>query len=207
MPYFKSKQLLFIHIPKTGGTIIERTLKNNDTMTLYNIKKNFNKLLPPPYNNASPQHQFYTTLYKFKEQLNIDFDNIKTFTIVRNPYNRIISDLIWNKLIKKDSTANEVYHKIKNKYLNRNDLDNHNKCQYLFITNENGKLIDNIKIFKFEDLKNSSILDDYLGFKTNINKWYTKNYSRYLNNDSISLINEYYKKDFELFNYELKKIA
>jgi hypothetical protein len=31
-------------------------------------------------------------------------------------------------------------------------------------------------------------------------------YNNYLNNDSIKLINEFYKKDFELFDYNMKII-
>ena len=31
-----------------------------------------------------------------------------------------------------------------------------------------------------------------------------KDYSRYLNKDSIDLINYYYKYDFKLFNYQMK---
>ena len=30
-----------------------------------------------------------------------------------------------------------------------------------------------------------------------------KNYFKYLNNNSIKLINKFYKKDFELFNYKM----
>ena len=52
-------------------------------------------LLDLPYNKKSLQHQFYTTLYQFKNKLNINFDNIKIFSVVRNPYDRIISDLFW----------------------------------------------------------------------------------------------------------------
>ena len=67
------------------------------------------------------------------------------FTVVRNPYDRVISDLFWNELIKKDFTTENVYDVIKNNFLYRDDLDNHNKPQYKFITDENLKLIPNIK--------------------------------------------------------------
>lgn len=204
MPYYKNKNLLFVHIPKTGGTVIEKEIKQKSTQTLYSGKRN--KLLPVPFNGCSLQHQFYTTLYKFRDKLDINFDNIKVFSVVRNPYDRVISDLFWFKLIKRDYDSDKVYNVIKNSYLNRNNLDNHNKPQYKFVTDEMGNLIPHIKIFKTEEL--NQINDDinkFIGFKINIKRGNTnKDYSRYLNNDSISLINEFYKKDFELFDYNLK---
>ena len=202
MPYYKSKNILFIHIPKTGGTVIENEIKKKSRQTLYSGR--INRILPKPY-NSSLQHQFYTTLYKFRNKLNINFDNIKVFSVVRNPYDRVISDLFWYNLIKKDYDSTKVYNVIKNKYLNRNDLDNHNKPQYKFVTDEMGVLIPHIKILKTEEL--NQINDDinkFIGFEINIKRGNTnKDYSRYLNNNSISLINDFYKKDFELFNYKI----
>ena len=204
MPYYKQKNLLFIHIPKTCGTIIEDQIKNIYKQSLYSGYSN--SLLNSPYNKMSLQHQFYTTIYKFKDKLNINFDNIKIFSIVRNPYDRTISDLFWFKLIKKDFTAEQVYNTIKNNYLDRDDLDNHNKPQYKFITDEKSELIKNIKIFKTETLnKLNNELNKFLGFNINIKQNdVNKDYSRYLNENSISLINDFYKKDFQLFNYEFK---
>ena len=88
----------------------------------------------------------------------------------------------------------------------RDDLDNHNEAQYKFIVDENSELIKNIKIFYTETLNESNYeLAKFLGFYININKnQVNKDYSNYLNKDSISLINTFYKKDFELFNYKLK---
>tara|TARA_B110000971_G_C19939162_1_gene467903 strand:+ start:189 stop:812 length:624 start_codon:yes stop_codon:yes gene_type:complete len=204
MPYYKYRNLLFIHIPKTGGTVIEDSIKKKTSEELHSTQTN--TLLDFPYNNKSLQHQFYTTLYQFKNKLKINFNNIKIFTVVRNPYDRIISDLFWFSLIKKEFTAEQVYNVIKHNYLYRDDLDNHNEAQYKFIVDENSELIKNIKIFYTETLNESNYeLAKFLGFYININKnQVNKDYSNYLNKDSISLINTFYKKDFELFNYKLK---
>ena len=146
---------------------------------------NRNSLLEKPFNNSSLQHLFYMTIFKFRKKLNVDFQNIKIFTVVRNPYDRIISDLFFFKLIKQDYTPKQVNNIIKNKYLNRSDLDNHNKPQYKFITNHNCELIENIKIFKTENLnKSNDIINKFLGFDINIVKDnINKNYDKYLNED------------------------
>ena len=52
--------------------------------------------------------------------------------------------LFWFNLIKKDFTAAQVYNIIKNNYLDRDDLDNHNEPQYKFIVDENSELIKDI---------------------------------------------------------------
>jgi hypothetical protein len=209
MPYYKQQNILFIHIPKTGGTIIENSLKKICGQSLYSNTKNV--LLPDPYNTISLQHQIYTTLYEYKNKLNIDFENVKIFSVVRNPYDRIISDLFWRSvidkkfLVNKNSTPDKIFDIIKNNYLYRSDYDNHNIPQYKFVTDKNGDLIPNIKIFKTETLnKDNEIINDYLKVNLNIiNKDVNKDYSKYLNKDSIKLINEFYKKDFELFNYDM----
>lgn len=207
MPYYKEKNILFIHIPKTGGTVIENQLKYIYKQTLFNVNRDSN-LLDPPYNTINYQHQFYTTLYKYRNKLDIDFNNndIKIFSVVRNPYDRVISDLFFMLSMKKNTPSDEVYNIIKYNYLYRNDLDNHNEPQYKYLVDENSELIKNIKIFKTETLNESNdILNKYLGVDINIKKT-TPNmdYSIYLNNDSIALINEFYKKDFELFGYDLR---
>ena len=203
MPYYSKKHILFIHIPKTGGTTIEKSLKINDIQKLYSNRTN--KLLPSPFNKKSLQHQFYTTIYKYRKICSIKFNSkLKIITVVRNPYNKIMSGLFWNKLINKYSTQEEVYHAIK-KYLKGN-YDNHNVPQYKFISDYNGKLIPNIKIFKTETLNKD--IKKYLGINiinhSTVGKEKEKKYNKYLNNNSITTINLFYKNDFELFNYNMK---
>lgn len=203
MPYYPEKNILFIHVPKTGGTRIENELKKKYKQNLYNIKRR-NKILENPFNKSSLQHQFYSTIYKYRDRLNVNFDKIKIFSVVRNPYNRIISDLFWFRLIKKNFSKNQIYNVIKNKYLYRSDLDNHNLPQYKFLTNENLNLYENIKIFKTEKLnEDNDELNKYLNVDIKIKKEnVNKNYMMYLSKESISLINTFYDIDFKLFNYD-----
>ena len=215
MPYFKNNDvnILLIHIPKTGGTSLEYYFSKE-----YNIKLNekslfmfLNEETKKQNNieiNSSLQHITYQTIIKYKDFFNIDFNNLKIITIVRNPYERIISDLFFFFKINKNSSKEHVFNVIKN-YLLDNKLDNHNIPQYCFITNENKQIIPNTHILHTENLTNDMYNLGYTNFKNHINTNYqvnpsSINYYDYLNNDSINLINDFYHYDFELFNYKKK---
>lgn len=204
MPYYRRVNLLFIHIPKTGGTVIEDEIKKKFSQELFSNYTN--KLLEYPYSKISLQHQFYSTIYNYKKKIRLNLKNLKTFAVIRNPYDRIISDLFWYNLIKSSDTPEIVYNVIKNNYIDRDDLDNHNVPQYKFVTDKNSNLVSSIKIFRCETLnEDNDLLCKFLGFKINIKRNnVNKNYDKYLNKMSIDLINNFYKKDFELFNYEMK---
>ena len=211
MPYYKIKHILFIHIPKTGGTMLNSLLKKDDIQLIYQEKYN-NNIFPPPFDKYSLQHQFYSTIYKYKNLYNLKFNNkLKIISIVRNPYTRIISDLFWfTKLgqynfIKKNYTKEQIYQSIKT-YLKMPPqyLDNHNTPQYKYITDNHDNLISNIKIFKLENLyKNKENINKYLNCDLNIENLQMKDYNNYLNKESINLINTFYKKDFEIFKYAM----
>ena len=115
MPYFKndSENVLFIHIPKTGGTSCENYLSFR-----FNIPLNYKSLFGThqsvkkfPGIKSSLQHITYNQIVQYSKLklLNIDFNNIKIFTIVRNPYERIMSDLFYLKLITIDTTKEIVF--------------------------------------------------------------------------------------------------
>jgi len=205
MPYFRKNDIniLFIHIPKTGGTSIETYFSQK-----YDIPLNYKSLF---YHypiqrklkiNSTLQHITYKSMYKYKKELKIKFNNIKIITIVRNPYERIISDLFYFDKIDIKTKKDEVFTIIQ-KYLTQKYLDNHNIPQYKFIIDKNKNIIPNLHILHTETLTtdmNELGFVDFNEFKNaNPNKI---NYYKYLNNDSIQLINQFYDKDFSLFGYE-----
>jgi hypothetical protein len=210
MPYYKDLNLLFIHIPKTGGTSLEQYLKKKNTQTLYSTGL-YNHILYEKFKLISSlQHLTYKKICKYKNTLEVDFnEDLKIITIVRNPYDRIISDLFYFDLIKENTTSDEVYEVLK-KYIYEDCHDNHNIPQYEFLINKKNEIIPNVTIFKTEtlteDLKKYGFTDFNLIFHKNKQNIKKENYNTYLNNDSINLINEFYKKDFDFFNYEIKKI-
>ena len=87
-----------------------------------------------------------------------------------------------------------------NKFIQDDIYDNHNVPQYRFITDSNESLIPGITIFRTETLTKN--LHSY-GFKDYRGPASDNTYMEYLNEDSIRLINETYRKDFELFGYDM----
>ena len=208
MPYFKNKDInvLFIHVPKTGGSSLDTYFSSKfniplNNKSLFHFIKDKQLLNENIKIKSSLQHITYNQIVKYSKIFNIDFDNIKIITIVRNPYERFVSDLFYFSLITTDSTKEAVFDILHN-YLVSDKYDNHNIPQHTFITNDKGEIIENIHILKTESLTNEMKGLGYIDFNiyenVNINK---VNYYNYLNNESIEIINKFYHLDFILFNY------
>ena len=209
MPYFPEVKVLFIHIPKTGGSSIEIYFKKKSKMTLFSHPMNTNKLIPDAkYRNASLQHQKLHVIKTHSKVLGVPIDDPELIILasVRNPYDRVLSDLFWYKLINTNDNPTKI-HTILNRYLSSSKYDNHNIPQHEFLMNENSMLDTDkrLVIMKTESLKTDMIANGFKDFNIFLNRGkYKKGISKYLNKESIELINKYYKKDFELFGYEMR---
>ena len=212
MPYFKKDDLnvLFIHIPKTGGTSVEFYFSSKYDIPLYNkslfyfIQDEEWILANKEMNiKSSLQHITYNHMVKFNSLFQIQFDNIMIITIVRNPYERIISDLFFLKLITIDTTPDMVL-TIINDYVDSDNYDNHNLPQYTFITNDREEIIENIHILKTEHLTEDMVRLGFCDFNIyrNVNDKKV-DYYQYLNKESIKKINHFYNLDFKLFHYDM----
>ena len=200
----KTKKLKYIHITKCAGTTIENTALEK------NIKwGRFDTDYKENIDETWWHFPFYYKSFKLK-------NNYNWFVVVRNPYDRIISEFyckfsrarIKNKkiydidYIKSDYQFNHFIRKIIN-YKNKNNLEWHYEKQYLYLSNDC-----NIHILKFENLNNDF---NKLMKKYNIDLKLDKIHNKYngekkftiksFDRDTLNLINSFYHYDFLYFNY------
>lgn len=192
MPVFNN-DIIFLHIPRTGGTLIEDTLK----------KKMKIKFIGPDKNGLSLQHYTLNNILT-----NLESKNYLTFTFVRNPFDKILSSYLnWtiDNTPNFDDYINMVKEVVDKKlYLNishikTNDIS-HYIPQYIMIGNNKLDFIgrfedyetDIIKLSKYKNLNNLSSINIK---KNNIN------YREYYNNRNRKIIEDLYKEDLKLFNY------
>jgi hypothetical protein len=208
MPYFhnSSVNLLLLHIPKTGGTSLQYYFRNKygillNRYSLYTYQKH------EFFEGISFQHQTYKSIKENRAYFNVDFDNLEIISVVRNPYHRIISDMLFVKMISEDTTPDEVLNKLKDEYLPNmynSEHDNHRIPQYMFLLNENYELLKNVTILKTETLSEDMKKIGYVDFENHYYKTSIhRDYMDFLNEMSINLINKYYEKDFQYFDYKM----
>jgi len=210
MPYFHNAKvnLLLLHIPKTGGTSLEMYFSEK-----YNIPLNKASLCTRTagaieyFEGVSLQHQTYNTLKKYSNKFRIHLNGLKILTVVRNPYERLVSDLFFYRFISIDSTKEEVETVIK-KYIYggiKYTKDNHVIPQYLFLVDEIGDINKKITILRQECLTKMMHKLGYTDFDLHKNSSHKDkiNYFQFLSPIAIQLINKYYEKDFLYFGYTM----
>ena len=198
MPYFRNANLLLIHIPKTGGTSVEKYFSDKfniplNQASLYGFLDPVVSLKTGIHLNHSLQHLTMDEIKKYNYYFNIT--NACVITIVRNPYERLMSELFYQKRVKVKDTPKTVYRIIR--WIISKNKDNHTLPQHKYI---HGR----VTVLHTETLEEEMHQFGFTDFsKTeNVNP-HKVNYYDYLNEDSIRLINAYYKMDFELFGYPL----
>ena len=166
MPIFNN-EITFIHIPKCGGTSIEKFLvDNNFNMSLFTSSGSVS------INGHTPLHCTYIEL----ERLNLLTDKI--FTIIRPEVDRVVSEYFYileNRLdLSRLFKSFDEFLDLLLDYNNTLLFDNHNLSNKEFLINESGVIDEKIKIF---DFFNTEEIEDYLELKglDKIHKMKSKN--------------------------------
>ncbi|MCI4679804.1 sulfotransferase family protein [Rhodoblastus acidophilus] len=142
MPIFHTngKNVLFVHIPKTGGTSVEKWLRRHVNISFFSIGV-------PSAMKCTPQHLTNHDFFQIFGKGYFDY----TFAIVRNPFDRIVSEYrmreaegnagFWGAFPEFSLWLEE------NLPLQTRDpwrLDNHLRPQWEFISSDT-------EVFRFED--------------------------------------------------------
>ena len=217
------KNLLFIHVPKCGGSSIEEWAKANGFTVLLEMRG----LPPQEALFAAPQHLTMNQLKSIVRLDNIDY----AFMFVRNPVNRIQSEYCWSNRERLKSKRKKIPFsaskgitsssatdpqsveswlvKVFDEY-KRNPfvMDNHIRPASEFIGNE----WDKIEIFKLEDgftkflAKMSEIFGKSFSNIPHAKKSASSSHIK-LNNFSLNLIKNFYEDDFLNFEFDFPSLT
>ena len=189
-------KFIFIHIPKCCGSSIEKTLAD-DSCIFKSGTWPHNLKLKYPLNHC--------TLDDIEESkvLHPNFDKFYSFTFVRNPFDRLVSEYFYlkNRLKLSDDIKKELIY-LAERSLN-GVMGNHCVSQYKFINNKINF------IGKFENLQQDfNIVCDKIGIPQqqllHINKSKHKHYTEYYDDETREIVAEKYAKDIEYFDYEFR---
>ncbi len=198
MVHSHDKKIIFIHIPKCGGTSIEFAFDLKTPKDGYGIK-----------NRKAMQHYLW---HDYKRELGDKiFNNYFKFAIVRNPYTRFISEYYWCSISKIGNKGGQsidsfiTYCKgiVDKRQYNKTAHHDHFMPQYLYVYDDNDSLKVN-KLFKYENYQavQKFMLNKYNVKVGHVMKGkYDKN-KVILTQSQKDRIYEIYKQDFIRFGYQ-----
>lgn len=185
--FTKSEEFfVYIDIPIPIATFIRKQIIND----LYRTIKNYWFILEEKLDLAHIPYNMR------KEYINQEFEHVY-ITFTRNPYQKLISTFMNTKFSDEMTIKEFIMNVLSNEKFDDYDYKMiHYYPQYKFVTDEDGIIAKEIKIFKLEEYKN-----EFIKFS---DKLVLKSYDlrEYFDAESLVKFNEIYAKDFEAFGYE-----
>jgi len=209
MIYSKDHKFLLIKNIKVGGTSVEvelsKVLPNNAIVTPINPPNP--EHLPRNCNNGFYNH---IPMVKIKEKINLD--DVKSYVIVRNPYNSVLSDFFYKMQLENKDI--DIY-KMQEKDFLKNSVNLYFKNYFLSGTHtlytENKKIIVDKILFYENGIENeiNKVLPDHginpITIKTFEKKYRPEwaNYKNIFNESQIKIINKEWSWEFKNLGYAL----
>ena len=201
-------KFIFIHVPKNAGSSLsEQLIPYSDYRPIKIITTPLRKLGFPVNIGAEPLSA-HCTATEIKKLFGASYINYFSFGFTRNPYDRLYSLYSY---IRFSPVRNPNGQKLAscsgiNDYV-RNFLGTQHspKTQYEYFYDDNDQLIVSY-VGRVESIDQSIFyVSEQLGLPLqlqHLNKSSSKPRAEILTKDSIRIINNYFKNDFDYFNYE-----
>lgn len=198
----KKYKLIFIHIPKTGGSSVEKSMSNifDEKINIRNGGTHIeNDRIKKPIKNSFNSLKHATATELFNHYGSTKFNNYHKFTIIRNPWDRLLSLYKWNtnkKYNKKDFIN----------FLPKNNPNEINRAKWTinkFICNNKGDVMVNT-LLDFNNLNEEfKSLTEKFNLKIDlphINKSkHNFNFNECMDDEVISMVNNLYKIEVDKF--------
>lgn len=201
MPFIahNEKRILFVHIPKTGGTSVERWLSSLAPL-------HFRTMGVPVATRCTPQHFRMSDLNHLFGAGFFDY----AFAIVRNPFSRIESEYRMRAQLQSSGFFGEAetfssWLEIAIERTKREPwlFDNHMRPQWEFIE-------DNVEVFRFEDGLSKAVRSvcDRIGVPFNGNVEHALRTDESIpapvwQRTDMIRVQQHYARDFERFGYNV----
>ena len=191
------KNIIFMHIPKTGGASIGQLCMSKGIGGIGHNTRNPNYISLAQYKCSHP--------------------DIFSFSIVRNPWDRLVSAYHFLSRGGLNAYDSEDANKYVNHYSGFNEFVSdafkddailtqiHFRPQYEWISDENDVIADYVG--RFEALQHHiSVCLALVGLPDyqlpHVNKATHKHYKQYYSKESIDIVGDVYSRDIELFGYK-----
>jgi hypothetical protein len=207
---------IFIHIPKCAGSSIE---------TAFGIDVNVNELNNEYLFGWDPTNKIYLQHATPQQLLDHNFvtpqqwDTYYKFIIVRNTWDKVMSDFFWFKETKRFSGSFDDYLYGKNdfsKFMNKGEKKyrgDHltSQIDFMFLNSEQ---INFDKIINFDKknldqefdglVKDLELSEDFFKRKVQVGKKFKKHYSKFYTNKMKNQVYKKYKSDVDFFDFNFE---
>ena len=216
MPVSHAYRTIFVHIPKTAGTSVEAVLGMHGDKLDIGIRPYFNQQVD--HERLYGRNLQHLTAAELKRLLHQDgvFDRYFKFSIVRNPWDRLVSVLAWSdqKWAKGQQLSTDEFEtalrKLHDLFVASQETSRpmwvppHLRPQSSFVMDESrGSLVDFIARYERLSL-DWDVICERIGIRTALPlrmRSYHRGYQDYYTADSRAWVAEIYAKDIDAFGY------
>lgn len=200
------KKVIYIKIPKTGSTTVAREIWNHYGVQRLKPSDDVINLNFQDHEKIGA-HGWHVRYNRVEEELGEEVGNYKIFTVIREPYDRMLSVFRWASQKNADHPLLQSFDGFIDA-VERNDssLPNqaflHSRSQASWLQNKAGGIEDRMEIFPLDQLERCAIFfEEAFGFHPEFGHHnVSKKPPLVMSPTSRATIERLYKDDFELYH-------